>query len=192
MRNALFLITLLAGIIAGAALTSLSVGSHSNLFVTKMLAWEFSPRVGSSEIDPYTRARLFFEGELPLAAGEGYTLRARTDVAGAPLDRMCRYRVASPLPAARYWTLTLTDPHGRVLANLAQRYSLTSAEILRASDGTFSILIGPDAMAGNWLPTGREQGRFEIMLRLYETPLAATATHIDPRTMPRLEKLGCP
>ena len=31
----------------------------------------------------------------------------------------------------------------------------------------------------------------QVILRLYETPLAATATQLDPRTIPRLSRIRC-
>lgn len=191
MRYAIFLLSVLSGILMGLALTNLSVGAWSDLFVTHQRNWAFSPRIGAPDIDPYARARLFSEGELPLASGEGFTLRARFDDNGAVLDRLCSYRLSAPFPAARFWTLTLTDQSGRLVSNLAERHGFTSGEIVRSHDGAFAIEIAPDASAGNWLPTGAEPGRFELLLRFYETPLAATATQLDPRTLPRLQKTGC-
>jgi len=192
MRLVLILIVVLAGIAAGVGLTTFAIGGGAPYLVRQMHGWEFSPRIGSPDIDPYARARLFAEGELPLAAGEGYTLRTHADVDSAPLDAACRYRLSSPFPPARYWTVTLTDRSGRVVANLAERIAFTSAEIVRQHDGRFSIEIGPEPLPGNWLPTGRKSGGFEIVLRFYETPLAATATILDARTMPTLRKIGCP
>lgn len=192
MRLLLILFVVVLGIAAGLGLTAFAIGAGAPYLVRQVQGWEFSPRVGSPEIDPYARARLFSEGELPLAAGEGYTLRARRDLDGAPLDAACHYRLSSPFPSARYWTVTLTDRSGRLVPNLAERTGFTSAEIVRRHDGPFTLEIGPEPLAGNWLPTGRKAGGFEIILRFYETPLAATATILDARTMPTLSKIGCP
>jgi hypothetical protein len=139
--------------------------------------WLFLPRQGSPEIDPYSRARMFHEGELPLAAGEGFALRARADSDGNTLSSACEYRLWAPFPAARYWTVTLVDAAGRLVPNLAERHGFTSAEIVRPAEGPFTIEIGPEPLPGN---------------RLYETPLAATATQLDPRTIPRLSRIRCP
>jgi hypothetical protein len=191
MRNLLFLVSMLAGALTGLALTHFAVDAGARFLVSRIQNWEFSPRIGAAEIDPYTRARLFFEGELPLASGEGFALRARFDAEGLPLDRRCRYRLAAPMPPARFWSVTLTDPAGRLVPNLAERHGFTSGEIVRAHDGRFEIAIGPEAAAGNWLPTGGEAGTFELILRFYETPLAATATRLDPRVLPVLTKTDC-
>jgi hypothetical protein len=191
MRLVLILIVVILGLATGMGLTAFSIGPGAPYFTKQMQGWEFSPRIGSPEIDPYARARLFSEGELPLAAGEGYTLRARRDIDGAILEQRCRYRLTSPFPTTRYWTVTLTDPAGRLVPNLSERNSFTSAEIIRTNEGRFTIEIGPEPLAGNWLPTGRKTGGFELALRFYETPLAATATLLDPRSMPTLRKIGC-
>ncbi len=197
MRLVLILLVVVLGAAAGISITWLAVGPAAGVLTQTFHGWEFAPRVGSPEIDPYTRARLFSEGELPLAAGEGYTLRARADADGAPLDRRCRYQLSSPFPAARYWTLTLTDSTGRNLPNLAERAGFTSADIIRLQGNAFTIEIGPDPLPGNWLPTGRKGASgsvdtFALVLRFYETPLSATATRLDPRQMPVLRKLECP
>jgi hypothetical protein len=192
MRLVLILIVIILGLAGGVGLTAFSIGPGAPFLARQVHGWEFSPRIGSPEIDPYARARLFSEGELPLAAGEGYTLRAHKDVDGAALEQRCHYALSSPFPTARDWTVTLTDSSGRVIPNLSERIAFTSAEIIRTHEGRFTIEISPDPQAGNWLPTGQKNGHFELVLRFYETPLAATATLLDPRTMPTLRKIACP
>lgn len=192
MRLFLILTLLFLGLAAGLGLTRFAVGPGASYLVRNVEGWEFSHRAGSPEIDPYTRARLFSEGEMPLAAGEGYTLRRRADSDGVRLDSRCRYRLSSPFPTARYWTTTLTDKFGRPVVNLAGRSGFTSAEIVRSHDGAFTIEIGPDPLSGNWLPTSRSGEAFELALRFYETPLSATATQFDARSIPILRRLECP
>jgi hypothetical protein len=191
MRFLLVLIAVMSGLAGGIALVALAIGPGSSILVRRIGVWEFSPRVGAPDIDPYARARLFTEGELPLAAGEGYTLRARRDGSGEALDAGCRYQVTSPVPSARFWSVTLVDPSGRLIPNLAERHGFTSGEITRSGDGTFAIAIGPEPLPGNWLPTNRQIGRFIIVFRFYETPLSAPATALEPKGLPRLEKIGC-
>ena len=79
-------------------------------------------------------------------------------------------------PPARFWTLTLYDPDGRLVANAVDRYGFTSQEIVRHADGSFEIAVAPRARAGNWLPTGGID-RYVLVLRLYDTPVGvATRT----------------
>jgi hypothetical protein len=192
MRLFLVLAAILLGLAAGSALTVYVTGPAANRFTQNVGTWAFSPAVGSPTIDPYTRSRLFASGELPLAAGEGYALQALTDAAGRPLDSRCSYRLSGPFPPARYWTVTLSDKAGKLLTNLAGRQGFTSAEIVRAAGASFAIEIGPEPLAGNWLPIPAALGAFDVILRFYETPLAATATQFDVRSLPALVRLGCP
>jgi len=93
-------------------------------------------------------------------------------------------------PAARFWTLTLYDPEGRLVANSANRYGFTSQEIVRAADGGFEIVAAPRARPGNWLPTGGAE-RYALVLRLYDTPVgvATGASHEVP--MPSIAGRPC-
>ena len=190
MRKAWLLLSVLIGIGIGLGLTSLVVQRGIAFDVVRLGPWEFVPRAGSSDMSPYRRTRLFVDGELPLASGEGYALTARHDPENTVLSGRCRYRVTGPVAPARFWTLTLTTPEGNIVANAAERYGFTSAEILRETDGHFSIEIGPDPLAGNWLPSKAGQD-FVLTFRFYETPLSATATLLDARAVPVLSKTGC-
>src|SRR5207245_844396 len=92
---------------------------------------------------------------------------------------------------ARFWTLTLYDPNGRLVANSLQRYGFTSQEIVRGSDGGFEVRVASRSRAGNWLPTGAIE-RYVLMLRLYDTPVGvATRTQRDA-PMPSIATAGCP
>lgn len=153
-------------------------------------AWSVSTRAGAIDADPYTRASLERSGEIPLALGEGLRMIARVDDAGRPLDPRCVYRVGPSAPAARYWTLGVVDPKGFPIDNPAGRYVFRSSEILRESDGAFAIYVSAMAHAGNWLPVGAPR-RFELVLRLYDSPLSATAGGIEKAAAPRIVRESC-
>lgn len=191
MRLLLLLTTIVLGLLAGSWITVQMTGPSARLLARKIGQWQFEPQAGATTIDPYTRARLFTNGELPLATGEGYVLRADRDSSGESLTTRCSYRLSGPFPPARYWTAMVFDPSGRPIANLADRHSFTSAEIVRGGDSRFAIEIGPEPLPGNWLPLTSEAGDFVVLLRFYETPLSATATQFDPRTLPVLDRTGC-
>lgn len=191
MRLAPVLIAALAGLTAGFTLTAFIVDRGISFDAQQLGIWEFVPRIGAADMDPYRRAHLFAAGELPLASGEGLVLRTGRDQDGLPLRGDCRYRFTGPVPAARYWTLVLNTPDGQAFANPAGRNGFTSAEIVRVHGGGFAIEIGPQALAGNWLPS--PPGRpFTLIVRLYETPLSAAATKLDAANLPVLTRLGCP
>jgi hypothetical protein len=191
MNRIALVLCVLVALVCGVALTLRTVVPNSRLVAAHLGEWLFAAHAGADDADPYARARLFLSGELPVANGQGYTLRAYTDAAGQPLARRCTYRLASPFPVARYFTLTLTDQQGRLIPNLIERASFTSSEIMRTDDARFSIVISPTPQPGNWLPTGLPSGSFALDLRFYDTPLSATASQLQAVSLPRIEKLGC-
>jgi hypothetical protein len=97
--------------------------------------------------------------------------------------------VVGTTPQARYWTLTLYDLDGRLVANSVQRQGFTSHEIVRRANGSFEIVVSPRARPGNWLPTGRIE-RYILVLRLYDTPVTA-ATRGRDVTMPAIARRAC-
>jgi hypothetical protein len=190
----LILTSLLALVIAtavGLGVTWVTATRGVNIGTLTIGAWKARPRIGSSDIDPYARASVARSGELPVGTGDGIAFTATTDDAKRPLDGRCDVVVSGVTPAARFWTLTLYDPKGQLVANGMNRYGFTSQEIVRGSDGAFEVRITSRARAGNWLPTGGLD-RYMLMLRLYDTPVGvATRTQRDA-PMPVIATVGCP
>jgi len=154
-------------------------------------AWTARPRTGTTDIDPYSRATITRNGELPIGTGDGISFTATRDDKKKLLDGSCDVVVSGVTPAARFWTLTLYDNKGRLVANALQRYGFTSQEIVRGADGGFEIRVASRSRAGNWLPTGGIE-RYSLMLRLYDTPVGvATRTQRDA-PMPQIATVGCP
>lgn len=140
---------------------------------------------------PYSRASIARSGELPVGTGDGVAFSANTDDRKKPLDGRCDVVVSGVTPAARFWTLTLYDSKGHLVANSLQRYGFTSQEIIRGSDGAFEVRVASRSRSGNWLPTGGIE-RYALMLRLYDTPVGvATRTQRDA-PMPSIATVGCP
>jgi hypothetical protein len=94
-------------------------------------------------------------------------------------------------PAARFWTVTLYDPDGRLVPNAADRYGFTSQEIARNADGSFEIVLASRARPGNWLPTGGID-RFVVVLRLYDTPVGVATRTAKDAPMPAVTQGSCP
>jgi hypothetical protein len=154
-------------------------------------AWTAWPKNGTPGIDPYARAIVARSGELPIGSGDGVAFYARTDDSGALLDGRCDVALAGITPQARFWTLTLYDPEGRLVANSVQRQGFTSQEVLRRSDGSFEITISPRARPGNWLPTGGVE-RYLLILRLYDTPVGVATRTGKDAPMPGVARRSCP
>ena len=152
--------------------------------------WTARPRVGTSDIDPYARATVARSGELPIGAGDGITFRTTADNAGKKLDGRCDVVVSGVTPPARFWTLTVYDTKGKLVANTLQRYGFTSQEVVRASDGSFTVRIAPRARSGNWLPTGGIS-RYQLLLRLYDTPVGVATRSQKDAPLPSITMEGC-
>ncbi len=154
-------------------------------------AWTAWPKSGTPGIDPYARAMVARSGELPVGSGDGVSFYARSDDVGHLLDGRCDVAISGTTPQARFWTLTLYDPEGKLVANSVQRHGFTSQELIRSANGLFEIVVGPRARPGNWLPTGGID-RYVLTLRLYDTPVGL-ATRTGPDTpMPAVVQKGCP
>jgi hypothetical protein len=127
---------------------------------------------------------------LPVGSGDGIAFFARSDDDGRLLDGRCDVTVSGATPPARFWTLTLYDPEGRLIANSLNRYGFTSQEIVRRSDGTFDIAIAPRARAGNWLPTGGID-RYVLIMRFYDAPVAVATRTSREAPMPSIVQGAC-
>ena len=153
-------------------------------------AWTAWPKSGSVDIDPYARAIIARSGELPTGMGDGVAFYAHTDDAGDNFDGRCTFTISGLTPAARYWTVTLYDPEGRLVANTIDRHGFTSEEIVRDVDGRFAITAAPLARPGNWLPTGGIE-KFMLVWRLYDTPIGVATRTTKEGPMPAIVRKGC-
>jgi hypothetical protein len=189
----IFLILLALAIAAavGLGLTWTTATRGTDLGTLTIGPWTARPRTGTSDIDPYARASIARSGDLPIGTGDGITFTATADDNKKPLDGRCDVVVSGVTPAARFWTLTLYDPKGRLVPNTLQRYGFTSQEVVRNADGAFEVRIASRSRAGNWLPTSAIE-RYVLTLRLYDTPVGvATRTQKDA-PMPSIATAGCP
>ena len=164
----------------GAAFGALTIGS-----------WTAWPKTGTMEADPYARASIARTGRLPIALGDGLTFLAKTDDKGRSLDGRCDVVLSGVTPAARFWTLTLYNRDGELVANAIGRYDFTSQEIVRRADGSFEIVIAPRASPGNWLPTGGVE-RYIIALRFYDTAVGVATKEGREIPMPAITTRSCP
>ena len=164
----------------GAAFGSLTIG-----------AWTAWPKTGTVDADPYARATFARTGQLPVALGDGVSFTTQTDDGGKILDGRCDVMLSGITPAARFWTLTLYNVEGQLVANSVSRYGFTSQEIVRNADGSFEIEVSPRASAGNWLPTGGVE-RYALVLRFYDTAVGVSTKAGREVPMPAVTTRRCP
>jgi hypothetical protein len=178
------------GLGVGLGATWFATGTGAGFGSVKVGPWVSHPRNGAIDADPYSKAVIARSGEIPLGLGEGLSFAATRDGAGQPLIGSCSYRVVGRVPPTRFWTLTLHGMDGSLIPNAAQRFGFTSGEVVRDGKGVVTVTVSADASPGNWLPVG-SRGRFQLALRLYDTPVSGTASAIDAGLMPRIEREAC-
>jgi len=186
-------------VISLIAAVSLALGLGSAWMAAKATApvdslrlgsWSTWPNAGTEETDPYSRARMARNGELPLGAGEGLALYAEIDSDGAPLSGDCTYLIEGQTPPARLWTLGLETQDGQPLAAVDTITAIGSDSIVRLADGSFRIVVSPLPRAGNWLSSAGA-GRIRIVVRLYDTT-ARTLTELTDFSVPNVTRESCP
>lgn len=190
----LLLVTLLAlalATVVGVGTTWMTATKGTDLGTLRIGSWTARPKTGTADIDPYSRATIVRSGELPVGTGDGVAFTASLDDKKKPLDGRCDVVLSGITPPARFWTLTLYDTKGHLVANALQRYGFTSQEIVRSADGSFEIHVASRSRSGNWLPTGGIE-RYALMLRLYDTPVGVATRSQREAPMPAIATVGCP
>ena len=182
---------LIVAAVVGLGATWLTLSSGLAFGALQIGAWTSWPRTGTQGIDPYARATIARSGELPVGSGDGVAFLARADDNGRQLDGRCDVVLSGATPQARFWTVTLYDPAGRLVVNPVERYGFTSQEIVRRADGSVEIVIAPKSRAGNWLPSGGVE-RYVLELRLYDTPVGVATRAAREAPMPSLIVRSCP
>jgi hypothetical protein len=104
---------------------------------------------------------------------ENTSFNTYVDEDGRALDGSAtRYRVRleTPPPAGAFWSVTMYDGDGFLVANPVDRYAVGSATpgLVVDADGSVTIEIATAGQADgrNWLPC--PAGRFFLVLRIYQ------------------------
>ena len=176
--------------IVGLGATWLTLSRGVAFGAVSIGAWTAWPKTGTPGIDPYARAMIARTGMLPVGVGDGIAFYAYADDRGQVFDGRCDVDLSGITPTARFWTLTLYDTEGKLVANSVNRYGFTSHEIVRNADGSFSIHVGPRARPGNWLPTGGVE-RYILVLRLYDSPVGVATRAGREAPMPAITAREC-
>jgi hypothetical protein len=180
------LFALLVAAAIGLGSTWFALTRNTAFGAIKIGSWTSYPKSGSAEIDPYARASIARSGELPMGLGDGVSFIAKSDDAGRALDGRCDVLISGTTPQARFFTLTLYGPDGRLIANSINRHGFTSQELVRKADGSFDVFVAPRARPGNWLPTGGVE-RYVVIMRFYDTPVGIATRAEREAPMPAIQ-----
>ncbi len=175
----------------GLGLTYFSLTRGATFGGLTIESWTAWPKTGTIDADPYARAAIARTGRLPTAMGDGVSFTLTSDDEDKALDGRCEVLISGITPVARFWTLTLYNRDGGLVANSTNRYGFTSQEIVRHADGSFEIVVAPRANPGNWLPTGGVD-RYELVLRLYDTAVGVSTKAGREVPMPDVTTKSCP
>jgi hypothetical protein len=148
----------------------------------------FTPRsiIGNYGTDYLFRAETATIGLGANTPREAMYPTALTDVNGQLLNGSSSYRIVFPRgqapPERAFWSLTMYDSAGYLVANPVHRYAIGSSHPpLYRRNGTILIVISRHRPAGsgiNWLPA--PPGSFRLNLRIYRPKASA----LDGRWQP--------
>jgi hypothetical protein len=189
LLGTLFLLVVAVAVGLGTTYYALSRGADFGGLTVG--SWTAHAKSGTVDANPYARASIARSGRLPLALGDGLTFLARRDAGNRPLDGRCDVVLSGITPAARFWTLTLYNAQGDLVANSVHRHGFTSEEIVRHPDGHFDIMVAPRANPGNWLPTGGIE-RYILAMRFYDTSVGVSTKEGREIPMPTIKTRSCP
>ncbi|WP_110032079.1 DUF1214 domain-containing protein [Hoeflea marina] len=186
----LVLVSLAIAFGAGTWSTRVALRATSGFGALRLGPWQAFPDLQSAAADPYAKAHRANDGRLLLGRAEGLVFTAATDSDGRELRGDCRYEISGTTPAARFWTLRITDADDRpLLARAGLPSSLDAWQAVRRDDGSFAVQVGARAKAGNWLAM-HEPGPVRFVLTLIDTPTAG-ATGLSLTDMPAITLEGC-
>jgi hypothetical protein len=175
---------LLAG--AGAAVHAVRAGFADGTLASG--PWQTGRDFGSVDASALVRARVALSGLLALPRSEAMYFTARTDSAGAALDGRSCYAIRGGRFDARWWSITLYDRAGYLVANPWSRHSVGSAALAPGTDA-WTIAVAPDEQPGLWIPSTNAP-EFDLTLRLYH-PGAELRDAPERSAMPEIARLEC-
>ena len=157
---------LLAGVAVGGGAAVMTVRNGDFGGESRAGIWSFNNTTGTTDASDFVRAVVAVRGLLALPKEVARYFSATTDSAGRRLDGRCTYRVEGGALPARWWSVTVYDPQGWLIANPAHRHSIGSARVPVTGDGRWAFLVGPATDRAGTVPTGTT-GPFDLTLRAY-------------------------
>lgn len=179
--------------VAGGVLSARYMINHgSPLSTTTYGPWVYWNGAGRMDADPYTRAHFARSSALRLSSDSAGVFEANSDAEGAYLHSSCDYVLEGPYAHGLWWSLSVFDSRGQLIANDAERYAFTSDTVAANPDGSYIVTLGRDARPGNWLPTGGA-GRLVIVFSLLDpaTGLSEEERAERYKMLPEIRRENC-
>lgn len=185
-----YLLFVIVGLVAGFAYAVYSVRTGEVGNGERIGSWETARDFGTAGQSARTRAVIAQRGLMALPASEARYYTARVDDGGRPLTANCTYRLTGGRLAAQFWTVTLYDDAGYLVANPANIFSVGSMNLSPAEQGRWTILASPNRQPGYWLPTGAGTGPVQITLRAY-LPADGGKGNFTAAELPSVRREAC-
>lgn len=182
-----------ATVMTGGLLSSCYAVNTGTALTTQTLGpWVTWIAAGQPGTDPYTRAHYAALGALPLNSETSQLYTAKTDSDGRRLHSSCDYAIEGHAIASYWWSVSVFDDAGRLIANPAERFSFTSDTMGLRADGSFVVSLSRDARPENWLPTGGA-GRLAVTLQVLDLGVRAVARDDDSveKSLPVIRRISC-
>ena len=190
LRDALTI--LLSSVVAvggGAASAWYALEASEGVGALTVRGWTAYPDAGSPQADPYSKARVAREADLPLGRAEGIPFTTSRDSGGEPLRRQCSYRIEGEVPPARFWTVHVLTEDASAAAPAGRGAALSSHALMREADSSFVVVASRHPSPGNWLALDGE-GAMRLVLTLYDTPVASNED-IAETELPQVLRISC-
>ena len=154
--------------------------------------WRHWHHEGRHDADPYTRAHLSNSGMLRISSDSAGVFEASADSLGARLHSSCDYVIEGADMGGLWWSISVFDSRGDLIANDANRYTFTSTTAALNPDGSFIVTLGREARPGNWLPTGGA-GRLILNFTILDpaTGLSDGERAERNKLLPAIRREGC-
>jgi hypothetical protein len=180
------------GILVGAVLAFVTalllISAQVHAMQTTVNGWSVTMTCGTASNGPLLKAacaQAYFAINLP---EEAVYYTATVDGAGQQLtgahDYMLHFPPGELPPNHAFWSLTMTIAPGYLVANPANRYSVSDRSgLVQSTDGSIDIYIqhtAPPGHEANWLPS--PSSNFKLWLRVYQPGAAILngAYHVPP------------
>ncbi|MCZ2203855.1 DUF1214 domain-containing protein [Bartonella sp. A05] len=185
---ALFLIFAVS-ILCGTLSVYYTLNSFESFGRLKIGKWSTYPQVGTTETDPYTRARTAKRGAISLDRTESLSFQIWKDNHGHPLRPHCHYLFKGHIPETRLFTLYTVDKFLKPYTSIeAVPFELHTNNVIYENDGSVRIHISSTPQINNWLAITSKK-EFGLILTLYATTIIST-TALQKPTLPSVEKIS--
>lgn len=189
VRTAAFSLTVLAG---GIGTSCYMVGAGTSLTTETAGPWVTWTAAARADADPYTRTHFARIGALPLSTEVARLYLAHTDQDGRALHSSCDYQIEGRDIPSHWWSITVYNASGKLIANAAERYAFTSDTVALHPDSSYAVTLARDARPENWLPTGGA-GQLAVAFHAIDLGVLAVTRDGDPvqKSLPTISRTSC-